>query len=513
MVKMDVLISSIVLLYRERENGKEDEINSGELVKSILSVSKGKKRELGYYEGGVTDINKDVVDFIQKMIDDTSLYNDSTTLLGELKILFKDNPAYYESIKDQITAEMTEGGKKRSTNTLRNKLHKYYNEMTIVNHLNRLSFNLSNGRVEKSIQEDLMAILPELEALCKKSRTNDPGLMDTLVLSSQEDVSNIQNKLKREKEEGGVFKTGWKQLNRMLQGGFRKRELAMACALQHNYKSGFTQSLVMQLARHNKPRMKDPSKKPAIMYISLEDEIANVLKFMYRYLYYNENKELPDGTDQDLTMLSAEELQNYVMTRLGANGFEVILLRADPALWTYHDIIGTVNRYEANGYEIQALFIDYLSKLPTIGCENNGVVGNALRDMFNRIRNFVSSREIFGFTPHQLSTEAKVLIRNGVSEANFVKEIAGKGYTEGSKQIDQVVDLEIYIHKARINRQWCLTFQRGKHRGQGIIDDSDMYFYLNFPHKAPILENINSNDDTLTSSEDNVGDTDDVFNL
>ena len=500
MVKMDILVASIVLLFRERE-GTQEEVDSSELVKSILNISKPKKKEFAY-DGEVSDVNSEIIDFINKMIQEPEAYNDITTLLGELKIIFRHNEVYYDSIKDQLSAEMTDGGKKRSMATLRNRLNRYYNEIMIVQRLNRLSYNFSNDKVDKSIQEDLMAALPELEALCKKSRTNDPGVMDSLVLSSAEDIQKIQSKLQMEKQEGGVFKTGWRQLNRMLQGGFRRGEMAVACALQHNYKSGLTQSLVMQLARHNKPILKDHTKKPTIMYISFEDEIANVLKFMYRYLYYNENKEVPDGTPNDLTMLSSEDLKNYVMGRLGANGFEVVLMRVDPALWTYHDIIATVNRYEAAGYEIQALFLDYLSKLPTIGCENNGVIGNGVRDLFNRIRNYISSKSIFGFTPHQLSVDAKVLIRNGVSEANFVKEIAGKGYTEGSKQIDQVVDLEIYIHKAKINKKWCLTFQRGKHRGQGILDDNDLYFVLPFPYKAPILENIN--DETAEDENSNL---------
>ena len=87
---------------------------------------------------------------------------------------------------------------------------------------------------------------------------------------------------------------------------------------------------IMSWREMRRPILKDPTKKPTIMYISFEDEIANVLKFMYRYLYYNENKEVPDGTPNDLTMLSSEDLKNYVMGRLGANGFEVVLMRVAP---------------------------------------------------------------------------------------------------------------------------------------------------------------------------------------
>lgn len=388
MVKMDILVASIVLLFRERE-GTQEEVDSSELVKSILNISKPKKKEFAY-DGEIGDVNSEIIDFINKMIQEPEAYNDLTTLLGELKIIFRNNEVYYDSIKDQLSAEMTDGGKKRSMATLRNKLHKYYNEMIIIQQLNRLSFNFSNGKVEKSVQEDLMAILPELEVLCKKTRTNDPGIMDSLSLSSTDDIANIQKKLLEEKEEGGVLKTGWKQLNRMIDGGFYKGETTMICALQHNYKSGFVQSLVMQLARHNKPRMKDPNKKPAIMYISLEDDMEKILRFMYRYLFYNENKELPDGTPHDITMLTPEQIKEYINSQIGINGYEVIMLRVDPALWTYHDVIATMNKYEALGYELHALLIDYINKLPTIGC-TQGPAGVDVRDLWNRLRNACSA--------------------------------------------------------------------------------------------------------------------------
>lgn len=262
----------------------------------------------------------------------------------------------------------------------------------------------------------------------------------------------------------------------------------------------------MQIARYNKPVLKDKSKKPAILYISLEDDIMNTVKFMYRYLYANENRESPDGTEHDVSNLSTEQLQEYVMSRLSATGFEIILVRGDPGQWTYHDIFGMVNKYEADGYELHACFIDYLAKLPTTGCDTTGPQGTAMRDMFNRMRNFFNAKNIFCLIPHQVSTEAKQLIRNDVPAEAFVKMIAGKGYTEMSKQIDQVVDLELYIHKAKINGKYYLTIQRGKHRGQNVIAEDLMYARLPFPYQAPIYENLN--DDSVVvggSTEEDEG--------
>lgn len=281
------------------------------------------------------------------------------------------------------------------------------------------------------------------------------------------------------------------------------------CSLQHNYKSGFLKSVFMQIARHNQPRLKDPKKKPALLYLSFEDETIDTLEFMYTYLYYHENRKLPEDTD-DIKSMSTEQIQDYVIKRLGQNGFEIFLVRADPSVWTYQNIFSLVNQLEANGYELQFYVIDYLAILPTTGCDNSGPTGTALRDMFRRVRNFNSSKQIGCSVAHQLSSESKALIRNGIQDSLFVKEVAGKGYTEGSKQIDQVVDYEIYIYKAKINKKWHLTVNRGKHRGVGIIDDSLMYFTLPFPYRAPILENINDENVEATAVDE---ESEDMFDI
>ena len=50
-------------------------------------------------------------------------------------------------------------------------------------------------------------------------------------------------------------------------------------------------------------------------------------------------------------------------------------------------------------------------------------------------------------------------------------------------------------------KKWILTCQRGKHRGQAIIDESLQYFTLPFPRNAPILEDVNAGNITLDNIE------------
>ena len=508
MNKIDILITCIVLLFREREITKDGTYDSRNIVKSILAVTKPKRQSM--LEGDINSPENALIDLLNRMIANPEAYDDKPNLLGELKVIFRTNTLYYDTAKEQLDTEMTDGGMKRSVGSMVNKLTQYYKSATAIQKLNLLTYNLNNGNIKKSVADDILEILPELESLCNKTSTKDAGILNTVQLSSKDDMENIVKSLKATKEEGGILKTGWVQLNNMLQKGFRKGQMGIVCSLQHNYKSGFLKSVFMQTARYNHPQLKDPKKKPALIYLSFEDETIDTLEYMYTYLYYHENRKLPENTDDDLKNLSTEQIQDYVVKRLGQNGFEIFLVRADPTLWTYQSIFSYVNQLEAQGYEPQLLIIDYLAILPTTGCDTSGPTGTALRDMFRRVRNFSASKGIACISAHQLSSDSKALIRNGIQDSLFVKEVAGKGYTEGSKQIDQVVDFEIYIYKAKINKKWHLTVQRGKHRGVGIIDDSLMYFTLPFPYRAPILENINDENVEATAVDE---ESEDMFDI
>jgi hypothetical protein len=280
-----------------------------------------------------------------------------------------------------------------------------------------------------------------------------------------------------------ILKTGWQALNQALQGGFRRGEQWVLPALQHQYKTGTTLTVFKQLAIYNVPVMINPAKKPLLLRISFEDSLLSNLQFLYQNLYENEHKQKANLAD-----VTPAQMAVYVKEKMQVTGYHVKMVRVNPSEWSYRDLINYVLELEANGYEIHGCIVDYLPMLPTTGCEE-GPMGHALRDLYRRTRNFFSSRKILLITPHQLSTDAKQLMRDGAT--NFVQKLVGMGYYAGSKQIDQEVDGELFQHIEKINGRAYLTFQRGKHRGVGIIPDAHKYFVLPFPLDSSILDDIN----------------------
>ena len=190
-------------------------------------------------------------------------------------------------------------------------------------------------------------------------------------------------------------------------------------------------------------------------------------------------------------------MSDYVKDKLQINGYHIKMMRVNPSDWTYKDIQNTVLELEANGYEVHVLALDYLTMIPTTGCET-GPMGHDVRDMYKRMRNFCSARDITLITPHQLSTEAKMLMRDG--HTDFVKKMPGGGFYTSCKSVDNEVDLETFIHIEKLNGRSYLTIQRGKHRGVNDTPEKDKYIVLPFPEEGrPILDDVSSEEEITLS--------------
>lgn len=289
--------------------------------------------------------------------------------------------------------------------------------------------------------------------------TAHPSIVKSIDFGDPDSISAALEAAKDELSTKGVIRTPYQGLNRMLgpHAGMRRGEFIVIPALQHKYKSGMVMDLFLSCALFNKPHMRDPSKKPLNLRISFENTSQVDMENMYSRMMTLQTNEVIDIAKVDIA-----EASQYVNDKLTINGYHNKLYHIDPSDYTYMDLFNLIEELEAEGYEIHLLTLDYLNMMSKKGC-NQGPHGEEIRDLFRRVRNFTSKRGICTVTPHQISTEAKMLLRNG--QSNFVQQIANKGYYDGCKRIDQEVDCEVYLHIVETNGAYYLTMQRGKHRG------------------------------------------------
>lgn len=312
------------------------------------------------------------------------------------------------------------------------------------------------------------------------------GVLSSINYSEIDEIGAKFKEAKLESSVEGILTPGYQGVRDMLgwHQGFRRGDFWMIAALQHNWKSGFTINLLKHFAIYNKPVVSDPKKKPLLLHVSSENAITDNLTLLYQSLKENETHE-----PINIAGIDEEEATAYVYEKTAVNGYEIQMLRINPSEFTYRSIEDLVHYYEGQGYEVHAMFFDYLNMISKRGCLS-GAQGMDTRDLFRRVRNFMSEKKVLFMTPHQISTDAKYLLRQGIED--LVKELKGKSYWDSCKTVDQEVDGCIICHIEFYKGIPYFTMMLDKHRKAGAITEEAKKYccYRMYPAGA-VRDDIN----------------------
>lgn len=495
-----LLVKAITLLYKESCQ-QDSSVRSGDLAKRIISTIKMPEGMMDYDKTRETlqAVRSTALWMAENPADHTY---DRPGLLQRIRINAGDDDALYYAFEQGINASVDEELLKKQCLILRQELRNYLEQVEITALLksayHKVAFNPDGVDWTNFVREHHAALEPFTHS---RGRDKIEGMVDEVDTSNQEQLGNLLRRSAEEASPQGVIRIGWQGITRMLgeHEGIVRGESVVVGALQHNFKTGFTLNLFKHAALYNKPYMLDEKKKPLLVHISTENSLESNVLWLYANLKENET-----GLECDLTYFQVEdeelkkerilEATRYVHERLSVNGYNIRMCRMNPSDVSYHTIYDYILQLEAEGYEVHMVVLDYLNMISKKGC-TAGPHGFETRDLFRRMRNFMSEHKIAFITPHQLSTEAKQLVRQNVE--NFVQEIANKGYYDSCRTIDQEVDLELYIHIVKINGESYLTIQRGKHRGLvRMTQEKDKYCVLPFSPIGGIRDDINGPDTT-----------------
>ena len=483
-----LLIKCITLLYREAELSKKT--NSADLCRQVIETIRIPEASMEIHTGRevIVGLRETVLWMIER---GPEVKPERGQFLQRIRVNTKDDEYLYNAVEKGIEPLEDEEEIQRQVLAYRSELRDYLAAQTIGDIIARgyQQINFANaGFDHRSFVRDIHAKLEPFTH--DQIDAKNPAVVDSVDFGNAEEMEELLTRSKEEVSVDGTLKTGYQAINRMMgeHEGFRRGEFVVVGALQHNFKTGFTMNLFKHLGLYNKPYMRDKNKKPLIIHISLENELPMNILWLYGNLKENETQELCDTTT-----LNVQKAAEYIRESMGVNGYEVVMKRLEPGKTTYHDLFDILSGYETEGYEVHAVVCDYLNMIDKKGLNNTGPTGSEVRDLFRRVRNFCAPRGITFITPHQLSTEAKMLVRQGVD--NFVQEVANKGYYDSCRTIDQEVDLEIYIHIEKIpGKGSYLTCQRGKHRKVGLTKNEHLYCVFPFHEIGGVLDDINSDD-------------------
>ncbi len=486
-----LLTTGITLLYLESQLETKTE-NSSDLVRRIILDAKLPEMSFGLdHSREILQSLKNTAVWMCGQPFDTEY--ESEEVLMRLKLDTKDDVELYAALSKFIEREYKPEKIIKLILNKKKQIYDYFREAELGQIIKDMSATFSFRRDSiTDLQQFVAEAVAKLDPYQIDAILRDPAIVSDVDFSNISSVKKVFKAVKEVDMGLGVMKTGYQGINRMLQGGIRRGEEIVLGALQHKFKTGFNLSIFETIALYNVPYMIDARKKPMLLRITCEDTAEQNMRFIYEHLYENETG--LKCTKAHMEGMSEDDISEFVITRMQATGYTVRIIHVDPTQWNYQQFCNKMVELESEGYEIHLCVIDYLALLNKKGL-TMGAIGDEIRDLFRRIKNFCTPRKIALLTPHQLSGQAMDLIRLGSTD--FVRDIAEKNYWDGCKRLSQEVDIEIYIHIEKVNGLSYLTCMRGKHRGMPVLDEKDKYVVLPMFKIGGIRPDINGPDSTL----------------
>ena len=351
-----LLVKSITLMYRESLLNMEED-STKDLVRKVIEAIKTPEVSIGITKD-LEIINALKATATEMVNHDKSHKYQKDILLQQLQVNCGADESTYESLQSGIEPEMTEDENKLTVINIRTAIATHFKHSKIEEVLSKRfsEFKFKRSSI-KNINKWINTMIAELEPFQVVGQERDSAIIDEVDISDKESINRVYASIKEENEGGGGFITGFQGINKMIGGKFRLGEQWGLYGLQHNYKTGFSLTIFKQICMYNTPTLKDPKKKPLLLRISFEDSLVLNFQYLYKNMWENETGKVL--SKKDLSEMDIGVMTEYVTNKLSATGFHVKLLFVNPSDWTYKDICNLVLKYEAEGYEVQMVMVDY----------------------------------------------------------------------------------------------------------------------------------------------------------
>lgn len=280
---------------------------------------------------------------------------------------------------------------------------------------------------------------------------------------------------KLENSDEGILKLGLQGLNQGLEpdGGLRRSKMYMLEALTNRGKSYAMAHILASVGMYNKPMLRNKAKIATLLFESSEDTLDLVIQRMYKL-----SCQIAAENDADFQVADAASIVEAIANCFKKNGWYLVINQIEANKDNMHNMFSRVRQLELKGHEIIFYGYDYLA-LQNIDKVPGDSKSEKLQLVYRQVRSFMIARGICFMTPHQLSPEAKKMLKelDDESEVYFAREVAGKSMTETSTKLTNEVDVVICIHVAKTATRNYFTYGIGKQRGEGCSPEKRFGIY------------------------------------
>lgn len=345
-----------------------------------------------------------------------------------------------------------------------------------------ITLNTSDASSLQENSDKLQKLIVDANNKLRKNKVSINDLNSINVSDPDEKVDEIMNTIRSPSH---VLRTGMQAFNKILGGGFEGGRVYSMFGLAGEGKSTLLKNLAYQVALRNKGySCRDKTKKPCIIYLSMENQPVEEYQTMYNIAGYTENLKDPNGP-------SIEEVKRRMSNSgWGANA------PGDINVWLEYAPINSVDtsylytliaKYEDQGYETIAIFQDYIKRIRPV---NGNTMDERFRlgNIINEFKNIAVDKNIPIITASQLNREAARSVDDARRNSKFdtMMNSIGRANIGESSLIDENLDATILIAPCEKDETKYLGIKITKHRYRVDIDIGATRFYQPFVQGNPV---------------------------
>lgn len=309
-----------------------------------------------------------------------------------------------------------------------------------------------------------------LNALQNEIRNAESYINENTALSLDNFESVVSAAVERLQAPKNKLSLGIQAWNRMLSGGYESGRVYIYTALTGIGKSNILLNSLVQIRNNNKNlKTKDPTKKPAILFITQENSLDETIERLFN---------LTVSTD-DIRKFSKKEIIHLLKTKGGFtydDGKMNIILRyfADREISTT-DIYGIIDNIEKTGNEVVALIHDYVYRIKS--SENHTEFRLELGAITNEFGNLAKHYDMPVITATQLTRKASEMLKEALEAGKLdITKLIGDNHVAESWLMANNTDALIAVHKELgLDGKWYYAFKKLKLRGRPGPDALDYF--------------------------------------
>lgn len=304
------------------------------------------------------------------------------------------------------------------------------------------------------------------------------------------------------------LKTGYKMLNKMINGGFENGRVYSFFGTPKSFKSGTLLNMLMSVTLANKAvdiNNLDPNKKPVIYYLTMENSMSESLDRLYEYVTGHSMSESNQSPQE-----CVNQLIDYTYRQTGIS--IVVEYKKNNEVSTDY-LYEVYENLEDEGYQLMMVVQDYLKRIRASDhIEDLRIRLGAISDEFTV---FAKEKDIPVVTAAQLNREAYRNVEKAISEkkTDIAKQLDRSQIAESAMIIENI-DYGIIINRENASDEsqddhlsFKLIASRGKmgeDRVEYFAQPFDNSFKLAVDEGTPELKGVESIGSNLESTIDSV---------